>query len=59
MLVVEDHAVMAESIRTMLESHKFAADVVLDGETGLDHLLRGCTMRRSLTSGFPAWTASR
>lgn len=38
-LVVEDNLPVAESIRTMLEARKYAANVVGDGETGLDHLL--------------------
>jgi DNA-binding response OmpR family regulator len=38
-LVVEDNAAVAESIRTMLEARQFAASVVDDGRTGLEHLL--------------------
>ncbi|HLX26426.1 MAG TPA: response regulator transcription factor [Candidatus Cybelea sp.] len=38
-LVVEDNAPVAESIRTMLEARKYAANVVSSGEAGLDHLL--------------------
>lgn len=38
-LVVEDNAAVAESIRTMLEARHFAASVVGDGRTGLEHLL--------------------
>ncbi len=38
-LVVEDNLPVANSIRAMLEARKFAANVVADGETGLDHLL--------------------
>jgi two-component system OmpR family response regulator len=38
-LVVEDNAPVAESIRTMLEARKYAANVVGSGEAGLDHLL--------------------
>jgi two-component system OmpR family response regulator len=38
-LVIEDNAAVAESIRTMLEARQFAASVVLDGRTGLEHLL--------------------
>jgi DNA-binding response OmpR family regulator len=38
-LVVEDNAAVAESIRTMLEARQFAASVVPDGPTGLEHLL--------------------
>jgi len=38
-LVVEDNLPVAESIRSMLESRNYAANVVADGRTGLDHLL--------------------
>lgn len=38
-LVVEDNPPVAESIRTMLEARKYAANVVNSGEAGLDHLL--------------------
>ncbi|MBV9333710.1 MAG: response regulator transcription factor [Candidatus Eremiobacteraeota bacterium] len=38
-LVVEDNAPVAESIRSMLEARKYAANVVDNGEAGLDHLL--------------------
>lgn len=38
-LVVEDNVPVAESIRTMLEARKYAANVVSNGEAGLDHLL--------------------
>jgi len=38
-LVVEDNPAVAESIRTMLEARQFAASVVPDGPTGLEHLL--------------------
>ncbi len=39
-LVIEDNPSIAAAVRTMLEGQKFAANVVSDGETGLDHLLR-------------------
>ena len=39
-LVVEDNLSIARAVQTMLESQKFAANVVTDGESGLDHLLR-------------------
>jgi DNA-binding response OmpR family regulator len=39
-LVIEDNPSIADSIRQMLEGQKLAANVVGDGETGLDHLLR-------------------
>ncbi len=38
-LVVEDNAAVGESIRRMLEAQRYAANVVVDGETGLDHLV--------------------
>ncbi|MFY9718357.1 MAG: response regulator transcription factor [Candidatus Cybelea sp.] len=38
-LVVEDNAVVGESIRRMLEARRYAANIVTDGETGLDHLV--------------------
>ncbi|HEY4433466.1 MAG TPA: response regulator transcription factor [Candidatus Cybelea sp.] len=38
-LVVEDNAAVADSIRKMLETRKYAANVVSDGETGFDHLV--------------------
>jgi DNA-binding response OmpR family regulator len=39
-LVIEDNPSIGEAVRVMLEAQKFAANVVHDGETGLDHLLR-------------------
>src|SRR5579862_6480450 len=39
-LVIEDNVSIAQAVQTMLEAQKFAANVVGDGETGLDHLLR-------------------
>ena len=38
-LVVEDNAAVAASIARMLESRRYAANIVADGETGLDHLV--------------------
>ena len=38
-LVVEDDAAAGESIARMLEAQRYAANVVRDGETGLDHLV--------------------
>jgi DNA-binding response OmpR family regulator len=52
-LIVEDHAPVAESIRSMLESRKFAANVVTDGEAGLDHLLRRCYDAAVVDVGLP------
>jgi DNA-binding response OmpR family regulator len=40
-LIIEDNAAVAGSVRDMLESRKYAVDVAPDGETGLDFLLRG------------------
>jgi DNA-binding response OmpR family regulator len=39
-LVVEDNLSIARAVQTMLEAQKFAANVVTDGPTALDHLLR-------------------
>jgi DNA-binding response OmpR family regulator len=39
-LVIEDNPSIADAIAQMLEGQKFAANVVHDGEAGLDHLLR-------------------
>jgi DNA-binding response OmpR family regulator len=38
-LVVEDNAAVGDSIVRMLEARRYAANVVRDGETGLDHLV--------------------
>ena len=40
-LIVEDNSEIAGAIRTMLQRRKFAVDVTSDGESGLDHVLRG------------------
>jgi DNA-binding response OmpR family regulator len=39
-LVIEDNPSIADAIAQMLEGQKFATNVVHDGESGLDHLLR-------------------
>jgi len=52
-LVVEDNAPVAEAIRAMLEARKFAANVVSDGEAGLDHLLRRCYDAAIVDVGLP------
>jgi two-component system OmpR family response regulator len=52
-LVVEDNAPVAEAIRAMLEARKFAANVVTDGEAGLDHLLRRCYDAAIVDVGLP------
>jgi DNA-binding response OmpR family regulator len=52
-LVVEDNVPVAESIRTMLELRQFAANVVTDGEAGLDHLLRRCYDAAVVDVGLP------
>jgi DNA-binding response OmpR family regulator len=40
-LLIEDNNDIASSIRTMLARRKYAVDVAVDGELGLDQLLRG------------------
>jgi two-component system, OmpR family, response regulator len=40
-LLVEDDPEIAGAIRTMLGRQKYAVDVAVDGEAGLDYLLRG------------------
>jgi len=40
-LLVEDNPEIANAIRTMLLRRKFAVDVAVDGESGLEQLLRG------------------
>ena len=52
-LVVEDNEPVAESIRMMLEVRHFAANVVTDGEAGLDHLLRRCYDAAVVDVGLP------
>jgi two-component system OmpR family response regulator len=52
-LVVEDNAPVAEAIRAMLEARKYAANVVSDGEAGLDHLLRRCYDAAIVDVGLP------
>jgi two-component system, OmpR family, response regulator len=52
-LVVEDNLPVAESIRTMLEARKYAANVVTNGEAGLDHLLRRCYDAAVIDVGLP------
>ncbi len=52
-LVVEDNAPVADSIRTMLEARKYATNVVTDGQSGLDHLLRRCYDAAVIDVGLP------
>ena len=52
-LVVEDNEPVAQSIRAMLEARKYAANVVTDGEAGLDHLLRRCYDVAVIDVGLP------
>ena len=40
-LIIEDSLPVADAVRTMLQSQKYAVDVASDGDTGLDYLLRG------------------
>ena len=53
-LVVEDNLPVGESIRTMLEARKYAANVVTDGAVGLDHLLRRCYDAAVIDVGLPS-----
>ena len=41
LLLIEDSVPIAGAVRAMLERRKFAVDVAIDGEMGLDYLLRG------------------
>jgi two-component system, OmpR family, response regulator len=52
-LVVEDNVPVAESIRTMLEARRYAANVVTDGTDGLEHLLRRCYDAAVIDVGLP------
>ena len=52
-LVVEDSEPVAQSIRAMLEARNYAANVVTDGESGLDHLLRRCYDAAVIDVGLP------
>jgi DNA-binding response OmpR family regulator len=52
-LVVEDNLPVAESIRLMLEERQYAANVVTNGEEGLDHLLRRCYDAAVIDVGLP------
>jgi DNA-binding response OmpR family regulator len=42
-LVIEDNLVVAQAVRSMLESHKYAVDLAHDGASGYDYLLRART----------------
>lgn len=53
MLVIEDQAAVAASIRSMLEARNFAANVVSDGKAGLEHLLRPCYDLAVVDVGLP------
>jgi DNA-binding response OmpR family regulator len=52
-LVIEDNLPVAKAIRTMLEARKFAANIVTDGATGLDHLLRDSYDAAIVDIGLP------
>jgi DNA-binding response OmpR family regulator len=52
-LVIEDNLPIAQAVRTMLQARKFAANVVTDGEAGLDHLLRQCYDAAIVDVGLP------
>ena len=41
LLLIEDSVPVVGAVRAILERRKFAVDVAIDGETGLDYLLRG------------------
>ncbi|HEY0797523.1 MAG TPA: response regulator transcription factor [Candidatus Baltobacteraceae bacterium] len=40
-LLIEDNPDIANSVRAMLARRKYAVDVAVDGDVGLEHLLRG------------------
>ena len=52
-LIIEDSLPVAGAVRSMLESRKYAVDVVHDGETGLDYLLRGIYDAAIVDIGLP------
>ena len=52
-LIIEDSLPVAGAVRTMLEARKYAVDVVHDGETGLDYLLRGVYDAAIVDIGLP------
>ena len=52
-LVVEDNLSIARAVQTMLEAQKFAANVVTDGKSGLDHLLRQAYDAAIVDVGLP------
>lgn len=51
--MIEDSASVAGAVRTMLEARKFAVDIVADGPTGLDHLLRQAHDAAIVDVGLP------
>jgi DNA-binding response OmpR family regulator len=52
-LIVEDSAPVAGALRWMLDARKYAVDVVHDGETGLEYLLRDVYDAAILDIGLP------
>lgn len=52
-LIVEDSLPVAGAVRSMLEARKYAVDVVHDGDTGLDYLLRGIYDAAIVDIGLP------
>jgi DNA-binding response OmpR family regulator len=52
-LVIEDNEAIAGAVRSMLEAQKYAVDVVGDGDSGLDFLLRGIYDAAIVDIGLP------
>jgi DNA-binding response OmpR family regulator len=52
-LVVEDSIPVANAVRAMLERRKYAVDIAIDGDTGLDFLLRDAYDAAILDVGLP------
>lgn len=52
-LIIEDNLPVARSVRSMLETRKYAVDVASDGDTGLDYLLRGTYDAAIVDIGLP------
>jgi DNA-binding response OmpR family regulator len=52
-LLIEDNEHVATAIRSMLEARRFAVDTAMDGETGLDYLLRNIYDLAIVDIGLP------
>jgi len=52
-LIVEDNVSIARAVQTMLEAQKFAANIVTDGPTALEHLLRQSYYAAIVDVGLP------